>query len=189
MDIFLAILFLLIGMLLLLATLLIFVRVGFSRLESSFGIHGDGLPIGNPAPSWNFPDLQGQQFYTPTHDAWQFLIFADKSIAHFLSLVEGLNKLAFSLQELQILLISSDPPSVCASMVSGLGFEAPVVPTEKRFYEQFRVRVMPFGFLLDPDGIIRWCRLLNTGYELENIWKVTYQIASKQEASTIESVR
>jgi hypothetical protein len=184
MDIFLSVLFLILGILLLLATLLVFVRVGFSRLESSIGIHGDGLPIGSSAPSWNLPDLQGQRFSTPTGNDWQFLIFANKSIAHFLPLIEGMNNLAFSTQGLQIVLISSDSPTVCESMVKGLGFEAPVIPVEKRLYEQFRVRVMPFGFLLDPAGMVRWCGLVNTGDDLENIWKVTYQVTSK-----LESVR
>jgi hypothetical protein len=181
MDTLLSTLFVFFATLLISATLLIFIRVGFSRLESSIGIHRDGLPISTPAPAWTLPDLRGQRFSTPAERVWQFLIFANKSIAHFPPLIEGMNKFACS-KELQVLFISSDSPIVCEAMVRGLDVEVPVISDDDHLYDRFRVRVMPFGFLLDPAGIVRWCGLINTGDDLDHVWKVTYQVTSKLEA-------
>ncbi|MGI9060311.1 MAG: hypothetical protein ACR2H5_17240 [Ktedonobacteraceae bacterium] len=60
--------------------LLVFVSNGLGRLESSIGIMSDGIVIGKAAPAWNLPDLQGVLQRTPTHDSWQFLIFAQNCL-------------------------------------------------------------------------------------------------------------
>ncbi len=155
---------------LILLVLIATVRIGFIRLESSLGIARDGIPPGKPAPSWSLPDLEGHLRVTPAGDHWQLLIFADHSLSAFPNLVAGMNHLAFAAQELEVLVLSRDSRDLCEATVRALDVQVPIVQVDQAFYDRFWVRVMPFAFLLDPRGIVRWISLVNTEEQLFHIW-------------------
>jgi len=150
-------------------------RTGFARLESSIGIMSDGIPIGKAAPPWNLPDLQGVFQSTPTHDTWQFLIFADRSLGGFLPVIAGMHALSVE-DTLQVLQLSRDSQEFCAAMARGLDLQVPVVPVEDSLYDQFRVRVMPFGFLIDPTGVVRWRGLVSSEEQMRHVWHLIREL-------------
>jgi hypothetical protein len=151
--------------------LLAMMRTGFAQLESSIGIARDGLPVGKPAPPWSLPDLVGHLRVTPAGDHWQFLIFADHSLASFPNLVAGMNHLAATVQELEILVLSRESRDLCEATVRALNLHVPIVQVDQEFYNRFRVRVMPFATLLDPRGTVRWVSLVNIEEQLSHAWR------------------
>lgn len=152
--------------------LLALVRTGFARLESSTGILRDGLPVGKVAPSWSLPDITRQLRSSPAGERWQFLIFADRSLIAFPSLAAGMNHLGLTTPELEVLMLSRDSRELCEATVQALNLQLPVMPVDQAFYHRFRVRVMPFAFLLDPGGTIRWLGLVNTEAQLTHVWQI-----------------
>jgi hypothetical protein len=155
--------------------LLMFVSNGFGRLESSIGIMSDGIVIGKAAPAWNLLDLQGVLQRTPTHDNWQFLIFADRALGSFPLAVAGIHALSVE-DNLQVLVMSRDNEEISTAVARGLNLRVPVVSVEHAFYERFRVRVMPFAFLIDPSGIVRWTDLAISEEQMRHVWHLTRKV-------------
>ncbi len=172
MDIALGLTFLGVELVLIVLVLLAIVRTGLMRLDSSAGIWRDGLPPGKVAPPWSLPDLEGHLRVTPAGDHWQFLIFADHSLSAFPDLVAGMNHLATAVQELEVLVLSRDNRDLCEATVRALDLHVPIVQVDQAFYNRFWVRVMPFAFLLDPRGIVRWVGLINTEEQLFHTWRM-----------------
>jgi len=150
------------------------VRAGFARLTSAIGVARDGFPPGTTVPSWRLPDAEGHEHATPAKDQWQFLIFADQSLASFPEVIAGMHQLAQKVQELEVLVISQEPRHDCKATAQLLELQVPIVPVEPAFYERFRVRVMPFAMLLDPQGIVRWVGLVNTEAQLVHAWQMSH---------------
>lgn len=172
MGIVLGITFLGVGAMFIVLAMLAIVRTGLMRLESSEGIWRDGLPSGKAAPSWSLPDLEGNLRITPSGDHWQFLIFADHSLASFPNLVAGMNHLAATGQDLEVLVLSRDSRDLCEATVRALDLQIPIVQVDQEFYDRYRVRVMPFAFLLDPRGTTRWVGLVNKEDQLFHVWRI-----------------
>jgi hypothetical protein len=147
-------------------------RMGFMRLESSAGIVGDGLPVGKAAPGWEQADLTGELRGTPTHSVWQLLIFTDYTIAAFPDLLHGIRLLAQNEHALEMLFIISTDRETSEATERGLSLHIPFVLVEQAFYDRFKVRVIPFVFFLDPQGIVRWAGLVNTSDQLFHIWRM-----------------
>ena len=141
-------------------------RTGFMRLDSWIGIGGDGLQLGRAAPSWMLPDITGRMHVTPATDHWQILIFANIGIVGLPDLVCGIRNFLSSVDETELLLLSTDTPEECRATVQGLHLQTPIVPVDSGFYNRFRVRVMPYAMILNPQGIVRWQGLVNTEAQL-----------------------
>lgn len=176
MDIALGLTFLGVELVFIVLVLLVVVQTGFTRLESIVGIAGDGFPPGKAVPPWNLPDLTGQARKTPAGDRWQFLIFVDHALGGFPDLIVGMQYLVSTVEELEVVVLSRDSKEFCEAMVRGLDLQVPVVPVAPTFYARFRVRVMPFAFLLDPRGIVRWAGLVNTKALLVHLWKLSQAV-------------
>lgn len=157
------------------------VRIAFLRLESSVGIVRDGLPTGRAAPSWSLPDSMGRPHMTPGNDRWQLLLFTDRSLAGLPELATGIQRLAAASPELEVLLLSRDSKELCAATVEALDLPVPIVPVDQAFYNRFWVRVMPFAFLLNPHGVVRWLGLVNTEAQLFHMWRMAQAIERKDE--------
>lgn len=155
--------------------LLAIVRTGFVRLESSIGLRRDGLPYGKTAPGWSLPDVEGRLRVTPAGDHWQLLIFADHSLASFPDLVAEINELFATNQELEVIVLSHDDQELCEATVRVLDLRVPLVRVNQAFYERYRVRVMPFAFILDPLGKVQWVGLANA-YHLPYTWRLILAI-------------
>jgi hypothetical protein len=175
-----ALLFIGVAVLLIVAAIMVVIQAGFARLESSIGIMGDGIPVGKVAPSWHLPDLYGVSHGTPTQRNWQFLIFADHSLGGFPLVVAGMHRLSAE-EHLEVILLSRDSPEFCAAMVRGLDLQVPVVHVGNDFYHRFRIRVMPFGFLINPIGIVRWAGLVSSEEQMKHVWHLAYDIDHENE--------
>lgn len=162
--------FVVLAFLLIVFVLLAIIRTGFAQLESSIGIQRDGLPPGKVVPSWSLLDLAGHLRTTPAGDHWQLLVFADHSLASFLDVVAGMNHLVTATQDLEVLMLSREERELCESTARVLDLHVPIVPVDQRLYDAFRVRVMPFAFLLDSRGVVRWRSLVNREEQLSHAW-------------------
>lgn len=152
--------------------LLAIVRTGFVRLNSSVGIARDGFPPGKAVPSWSLPDVERHLRITPTGTHWQFLIFTDHSLVSFPELIVGMKSLVQQTDDLEVLILSRDDIEICKAIADGLEQQIPVVPVDQTFYDRFRVRVIPFAFLLDPGGIVYWVGLAKTEAQLLHAWRM-----------------
>lgn len=166
-------------------TILAIVRNGFARLNSAVGIARDGFPPGTKVPPWSLADIEGHLRVTPALNHWQFLVFVDQSLASFPELISGMHRLDREIQEVEVLIISRESREDCQETAALLGLQVSVVPVEPVFYERFRVRIMPFAFLLDPDGSVHWVGLVNTEEQLFHAWRMSrvgaYEGSSLQE--------
>ena len=160
-------------------TLLAIVRIGLARLGSSIGITRDGFPPGKAVPSWSLPDLEGHLRFTPAEDHWQFLIFANRSLVAFPDLINGIHHLVQVIQELEVLILSHERREDCEVTAEGLELKVPVVSVNPAFYDRFRVRVVPFAFLLDPHGVVHWVGLINTEAQLFLAWRMSQAVIHK----------
>lgn len=163
------------------------IRAGFARLSSAIGVARDGFPPGTTVPTWSLPDAEDHAHATPAKDHWQFLIFADQSLASFPELITGMHQLAQKVQEIEVLVMSQESKQDCQATAQLLELQVPIVPVEPAFYERFRVRVMPFAFLLDPHGIVRWVGLVNTEAQLFHAWQMSQ--ASISEGKAFQEVK
>lgn len=178
--------FLVLEFLLIVFVLLAILRTGFAQLESSVGIQRDGLLPGKAAPSWSLLDLAGHLRTTPAGDHWQLLVFADHSLASFLDVVAGMNHLVTSSQDLEVLMLSREGRELCESTARALDLHVPIIPVDQRLYDGFRVRVMPFAFLLDARGVVRWRSLVNREEQLTHAWHTIRSLEQEHSISRTE---
>jgi hypothetical protein len=179
--------FLIVAFLLVVLVLFGIIRTGLAQLESSIGIQRDGLPPGKVAPSWSSLDLTGHLRTTPAGDHWQLLLFADHSLASFIDVVTGINYLVTVTQDLEVLVLSRESRDLCESTARVLDLEVPIVPVEQTIYDAFRVRVMPFAFLLDAKGIVRWRSLVNREAQLTHAWHTIRSLEQEHSISQEKS--
>lgn len=183
MDVAIGVTFLGVELVCMALVLLAIVRIGLARLNSIFGIARDGFPPGKAVPSWSLPDVEGHLRITPAGDHWQLLVFADHSLEAFPELISGMHHLSRNAQELEVLVISQDSPEVCRDTAKNLDLQVPIVPVDPAFYDRFRVRVMPFTFFLDPNGIVRWIGVFNTDEKLVHAWHMAQAASGLSDSS------
>lgn len=141
-------------------TLLVVVRIGFGRLESRVGIEGDGPARNRPAPPLGFNRPTTVSAQHGTRPLWCLLVFADHSLASFPMLVSGLNNIALGNLPIDVVVLTrSSIPGL--PWVETVGLQVPVVKCDEGLYERYRVRVIPYGVLVDPYGIVRWASVVN----------------------------
>ncbi len=186
MDARLGMLFLGVALALIGLVVLAVVRVGFMRLDSTAGVGRDGFRPSSKMPFWRLPDHTGRLRGTPSVDArWQLLLFADRSLVAFPGIVAGVCHLAANNSDLEAIILSRDSPELCEAMIQGLNLSVPVVPVDQSFYNRFRVRLMPFAFFLDPQGIVRWVGPVHIETQLNMSWQMA---RASSHASTVDKV-
>ena len=146
------------------------VWLGFSRLHSSIGRTRDGIPPGKVIPSWALSDLDGRLRITPASEHSQLLIFADHSLSSFPDLVSGVNQLAATVPELEVLVLSRESRELCEATVRALSLQVPIVQVDQAFYDRYRVRVMPFIYFLNPTGKVQWVGVVSAKQTLLHTW-------------------
>ena len=182
------ILFLAIAVSLLACVLLAFLKIGIQRLEGSVGITRDGFPPGKVVPTWSLPDLDGYIHKTPSQTHWQLLVFVDHALVSFPDLFVGLALFAQDRPKVEILILSRDDNDLCRKTEEVLELSIPFIPVDQAFYDRFRVRVMPFGFLLDPAGRVRELGLMSSYAQLSHMWKMAQVRGVANEHMSAEEV-
>ena len=185
MNIVIGVIFLVLELICIALALLSVLRSGIARLSSSAGVARDGFPPGKAVPSWSLPDYDGYLRVTPAGDHWQLLVFADNCLASFPEVVSGMHHLSQEFQELEVLIMSQESKEDCRITAEGLDLRVPTVPVDSSFYDRFRVRVMPFLFFVDPQGIVRWVGLANTEQQLIHAWHMAQVPLQRKESSKV----
>ena len=165
----LAIAFVAVGALFVLAEGLALLRVGLLRLESPLGIIRDGLPWGADAPRWRLPDTDGVARQVPG-GRWQVLVFVDHSLREFPELARALAELG-DREPVDVFLLPKAHAHLALEVARGLGLDAPVVPVDDAFYWRHNVRVMPFSIVLDERGVVRAEGLASDEPRFEMVWQ------------------
>ncbi|MGH2531637.1 MAG: TlpA family protein disulfide reductase [Thermomicrobiales bacterium] len=174
--------FLTVALALIALTLLLILRIGFGRLESAIGIERDGPKRGIAAPEWRRPDFSGTEQGSPSGSRWQILLFADHSLASFPDLVAGSNRMHADIPDFEVVVLTRKTANLNAATARELGIEAPIVPVDQTFYDRFNVRVMPYGVLLDPQGIVRWASVASHEAPLRRELRLAREDAAADQA-------
>ncbi|HLH60460.1 MAG TPA: hypothetical protein VKV20_02155 [Ktedonobacteraceae bacterium] len=131
----------------------------FERLKDS-GSEREGLPVGEKAPSFVYQPVN-RRANPPAHfepvGNWSLLLFADPSCSSCQSTLLSLERLAPRLaQSMRLLVATTAEPAVitAADAFRQATVEIGRIPVDvsTRLY---RTTVTPFGYLIDPDGIVR----------------------------------
>ena len=133
-------------------------RVGGWRLEQmEIALSGRlGLPPGSKAPAFALASIQGARVALKSFAGRRVLLVFTKSDSHpWQQLLPELNRLQRR-GDLQVLLIETGGPEL-AKQLAGEGQAAvPVlVQALRNLAKRYRVPAMPFGFLIDEQGVIR----------------------------------
>lgn len=152
-------------------TLVALIALGVGRLTTSVGIHRDGYPPGTRAPQWSHVDTEGQRHQVPSGGKWQLLLFADHSLRGFPTLIGGLHAFLETVKEVELLILPGGNPRLTTAVLEIFRLHVPVIPVSSDFYYRHRVRVMPFGLLVDPEGVIRATGLVNSEDAPLMLWR------------------
>lgn len=159
--------------------LLALMTLAHLALSGAPAIARDGLRPGTRAPTWILSDTDGQLQRSPSGGAtWQLILFAD----HLLTLFPDVAQRLIDLSDLTSdstpnLLIASRSRLDVTAVVRLLGLRCPVINVPKWFYGKYNVRVMPYGLLIDPQGIVRDARLVNNAWQALTIWNIARAFA------------
>lgn len=155
-----AVVFVAVAFVLLLATLLAILRIGFMRLESRLGIFRDGLPRDGRAPAWQLADTEGAVRKSPG-ESLQLLVFADHSLREFPALASALSAIDAN-REAEVLLLTKAPSDVVTAVIRALGLQFPIISVDAKVYNAYNVRVLPVVIAVERDGRVRQSGLVNS---------------------------
>lgn len=155
---------------------------GVVRLESRLGVTRDGRRLNTKAPPWSLADIDGRERTSPSSERWQLLIFADHSLIEFPGVISGIRRLRNE-ADLEIFRVSSRPPELVRAAADALKLGIVTIAVPQSFYHRFNVRVMPFAFFIDPDGLVREQGIVNYEETLINKWLVARAASDPMQAA------
>jgi hypothetical protein len=153
-------------------------RMGYMRLDSRIGIVKDGVAPGEKTPHWRLEDVNGRLLTSPAHDGdrWQLVVCVDRSLGGFPGLVNQMREFSTNTPDLEVIVLARESPEICAAIVRGLQLDVPIISVTQQVYDSYKVRVLPFLFLLDAHGIVVWKGLFMTGEQLAHTWRTAHAL-------------
>ena len=154
--------------------LLLYRQLGIMYLGSAEGVSRDGLPKGTPAPDFTLTDQYGHQQRVAAYRGRPLLlIFGSAGCSPCRILMPQLDEWLPAHPEMGIIWLNMNSPEETLKYVSDVGATVPVVPTtpDDKIAERYRVRVTPFSFMIDENGVIRTKGLVNTKAGLDLYYK------------------
>lgn len=145
-------------------------QLGLMYLGTARGVAGDGLPLGREAPDFSAPDLEGRAVSLAGFRGQPLLlIFGSPTCGPCRTLIPDLNVFAEERrQELRVLFMSRGEVAETQRFASEFGVRVPIAThPDEELPTKFQVRVTPFAFLLDGDGVIRAKGLANNRDHLD----------------------
>ncbi len=135
-------------------------QVGLLEQLKDAGSEREGLTVGEKAPSFDHipikQDTNDPLRFEPT-EGWTLLAFADPECVSCENTVRALERLSPKLrQTMRVLVVTrSQPPQIAASdAFSTASFAISRIRADVS-YKVYRTNVTPFGYLIDPQGMIR----------------------------------
>jgi methylamine dehydrogenase accessory protein MauD len=145
--------------------LLLYRQLGIMYLGSAEGVSRDGLERGTRAPDFSLTDQYGElQRLNNYRGRAVLLLFGSPHCSPCRILLPQLHDWARAHPDVAVLWLNAASPEESLKFVSDTGATIPVAPyaPEENLMDRYRVRVTPFMFFVDENGIIRTKGLVNT---------------------------
>jgi len=154
--------------------LLLYRQLGIMYLGSAEGVSRDGLNKGTQAPDFSLTDQYGNlQRLINYRGRPTLLLFGSPHCSPCRTLLPQLHDWANAHPDVGVLWLNAASPEESLKFVSDTGATIPVAPypPEGNLLDTYKVRVTPFSFLLDENGVIRAKGLVNTKAGLDLYYK------------------
>jgi methylamine dehydrogenase accessory protein MauD len=148
-----------------LLVVLLYRQLGIMYLGSAEGVSRDGLDRGKAAPEFNLVDQYDRpQRLSGYRGKPTVLVFGSPHCSPCRILLPQLNDWTKAHPEVGVLWLNAASPEESLKFVSDTGAEIPVAAysPQENLLDKYRVRVTPFMFFLDENGVIRAKGLVNT---------------------------
>jgi methylamine dehydrogenase accessory protein MauD len=153
---------------------LLYRQLGIMYLGSAEGVSRDGLERGTRAPDFQLTDQ-----YSNVHRLSQYrgkpviLLFGSPHCNPCRTLLPQLHDWAKAHPEAAVLWLNATSEEESLKFVSDTGATLPVLPhpPETNLMDRYKVRVTPFMFLLDEEGVVRTKGLANTRAGIDLYYK------------------
>ncbi len=145
--------------------LLLYRQLGIMYLGSAEGVSRDGLERGKPAPDFALTDQHGNTHRLSAYRGRPVvLLFGSPHCSPCRILLPQLQDWARKHPEVTVLWLNAASPEESARFVAETGATIPILPfsPDDNLMDRYRVRVTPFTFFLDAQGVIRAKGLVNT---------------------------
>ena len=145
-------------------------QLGVIYLGTAQGVARDGLSQGQRAPEFSLPTLDGQAVALSGFRGMPLLlVFGSPSCAPCKNLLPDLEAFATEKRdELRVLFLSRGEIEESRRFAQELAVRVPVaVHPDESLPEQYKVRVTPFAFLIDGEGVVRAKGLANNRAHLD----------------------
>jgi hypothetical protein len=139
--------------------LLAYRQLGFMLGLKDIGTDRDGLPVGEKAPAFEYLPVDSSTAAAGRFDplgTWSVLLFADPGCVSCQTAVAGLERLAPTLRETQVLVVTSAEPAVISAVEEFREASVPIsrVPPEVAI-KLYRTLSTPYAYVIDPQGVIK----------------------------------
>jgi methylamine dehydrogenase accessory protein MauD len=144
--------------------LLLYRQLGIMYLGTAEGVSRDGLERGTRAPDFNLADQYGMEQRLSNYKGKPVaVVFGSPNCGPCRTLIPELHEWARRHPDVAVLWLNSATPSDSLRFVNETGATLPVAPysTDDNLLNTYKVRVTPFLFMLDENGIIRAKGLVN----------------------------
>jgi hypothetical protein len=159
--------FVVVALVLCLATALALFGVTHASMSGSEAIERDGLAPGIHAPVWSLIDSAGKVVRSPPRTPLQLIMFTDHSLKAFPSVVDGLREVMAE-ERLEIVVLTRRRNELAEPVLRLIGLDGiPVLTGSPSLYAAYNVRVTPFAIFVDSAGRVRASSLVN------HAWQVT----------------
>lgn len=145
-------------------------QLGVIYLGTAQGVARDGLSQGQRAPEFSLPSLEGPPVALSAFRGMPLvLVFGSPSCTPCKGLLPDLQAFAAEKQdELRVLFLSRGEIEESRRFAQELDVRVPVaVHPDESLPEQYKVRVTPFAFLIDREGVVRAKGLANNRAHLD----------------------
>src|SRR5438874_3329828 len=154
--------------------ILLYRQLGIMYLGSAEGVSRDGLAAGAKAPDFSLKDqYDNPQRLSDYRGRPTVLVFGSPHCSPCRILLPQLHEWAKAHSDVGVLWLNAASPEESLKFVSDTGASIPIAPytPQENLMDKYRVRVTPFMFLLDEDGIVRAKGLVNTKAGLDLYYK------------------
>jgi len=153
---------------------LLYRQLGVMYLGSAEGVSRDGLTKGTPAPDFNLMDQYGNaQRLSSYRGRPVLLVFGSPSCTPCRTLLPQLEEWAADHRDMGVIWLNAAPRDETLKYVSDMGATVPVVAhtPDDKIADRYKVRVTPFSFMVDENGVVRAKGLVNTRGGLDLYYK------------------